>query len=37
MKVMRRSEWTAVAVRYNVEQNETGNGWSGYSGSGDGD
>ncbi|MFH9135385.1 GPP34 family phosphoprotein [Streptomyces sp. NPDC017524] len=37
MKVMRRSEWTAVAVRYNVEQNETGNGWSGYSGSGDPD
>ncbi|MFJ5046669.1 GPP34 family phosphoprotein [Streptomyces sp. NPDC088719] len=37
MKVMRRSEWTAVAVHYNVKQNETGNGWSGYSGGGDGD
>ncbi|WP_097869380.1 GOLPH3/VPS74 family protein [Streptomyces sp. rh34] len=34
MKVMRRSEWTAVAVRHNVEQNETGNGWNGYSWSG---
>ncbi|MFJ6610491.1 GPP34 family phosphoprotein [Streptomyces sp. NPDC091289] len=37
MKVMRRSEWTAVAVRYNVKQNESGNGWSGESGGGGGD
>ncbi|MFH9686182.1 GPP34 family phosphoprotein [Streptomyces sp. NPDC017413] len=37
MKVMRRSEWTAAAVHYNVKQNESGNGWSGYSGSGDPD
>lgn len=36
MKVMRRSEWTAVAVHYNVKQNESGGGWSGDSGGGDG-
>jgi hypothetical protein len=32
MKVMRRSEWTASAVHYNVKQNESGgdgDGWSG--------
>jgi hypothetical protein len=32
MKVMRRSEWAAVAVHYNVQQNESGNGWSGEGG-----
>ncbi|MFC9480223.1 GOLPH3/VPS74 family protein [Streptomyces griseus] len=37
MKTMRRSEWTAVAVRYNVKQHESGNGWSGHSGGGGGD
>ncbi len=34
MKVLRRSEWTATAVHYNVKQNESGggggsDGWSG--------
>ncbi|MFE2291078.1 GPP34 family phosphoprotein [Streptomyces sp. NPDC059452] len=37
MKVMRASEWTASAVHYNVQQNESGNGWSGYGGGGDKD
>ncbi|MEU0100899.1 GPP34 family phosphoprotein [Streptomyces sp. NPDC006267] len=32
MKVMRRSEWTAAAVRYHVKQNESGDGWSGEGG-----
>lgn len=32
MKVMRRSEWTAAAVHYNVKQNESGDGWSGEGG-----
>ncbi|MFG3406227.1 GPP34 family phosphoprotein [Streptomyces sp. NPDC048142] len=36
MKVMRRSEWTATAVHYNVQQNESGGGWSGDSGGGGG-
>ncbi|RPK93301.1 MULTISPECIES: GPP34 family phosphoprotein [Streptomyces] len=36
MKVMRRSEWTAEAVRHNVKQHESGDGWSGDSGGGDG-
>ncbi|WP_411079969.1 GOLPH3/VPS74 family protein [Streptomyces sp. cmx-18-6] len=36
MKVMRRSEWTAVAVHHNVKQNESGNGWSGGGGFGGG-
>ncbi|MEU4179371.1 GPP34 family phosphoprotein [Streptomyces sp. NPDC026589] len=32
MKVMRRTEWTAAAVHYNVKQHESGDGWSGEGG-----
>jgi len=32
MKVLRRSEWTAAAVHYNVQQNESGGGGDGWSG-----